>query len=225
MPNPLRPHRGRASVVALALLLAAVAAACSSSEGSDPTTTIASASGTAETGDDGPGTTERPGTTTTDPPRTGTSAVDPSEDPPTGDETEADYADALIASYEADDDEIFTLQDVECISPKWVAAIGVEAFQAAGVTPADIETGESGIQDVVIDRDAAEDIVDAIPECGLELMVLFVDGLPSRVKDDPAAVACIEGSVTVEQVREALIAEIMGAEGEDPEDLAASCIE
>ena len=89
-------------------------------------------------------------------------------------------------------DEVFSRDDVGASRPKWVSAIGVEAFQAAGVTPADIESGDAGIQDVELDRTAAEAIVDAIPECGLTLIDLFIDGLPSRVKDDPAKVACVE---------------------------------
>jgi len=225
MPNPLRPHRSGLAAVVLVVLMAAAAACSSSTNETDPTTTIQAMTGTSSVDDeDGPGTTSGPGTTV-DEPRTGTTEVDDPEEPPTGDETEADYAAALIASFEGDPDEVFTQADVECIAPKWVAAIGVETFQAAGVTPADIESGDAGLQDVALDRTIAEGIVDAIPECGLDLMELFIDGLPSRVKDDPAKVACVEAAVTPDQVRTALVDEISGAEGPDPEDLAGQCLE
>ena len=165
-------------------------------------------------GDDEPeGTTS---TTRDDPPRTGTSLIDDDEDPPTGDETEQDYIDALVATFEEDADEVFTRDDVECLANEWVPAIGVEAFQAAGITPADIESGDSGIEDVVLDRSTAEAIVDGIPACDLSLIDLFIDGLGSDVKDDPTKVACVEAAVTEDQIREALIADILGSESRRP---------
>ena len=216
------PRRTGLVAVAIVALVMSVAACSSSSEEADPTTTLPTLSGTVEQDDEPDGTTS---TTRDDPPRTGTSLVDDDEDPPTGDETEQDYIDALVSTFESDRDELFTRDDVECLASEWVPAIGVDAFQAAGITPADIESGDSGIEDVVLDRPTAESIVDAIPVCGLSLIDLFIDGLGSDVKDEPAKVACVEAAVTEDQVREALIADILGTEGaEDPEDLVGPCL-
>ena len=227
MSNPPHRRRSRAAAVVLVALVAVALAACSSTTETDPTTTIQAMTGTAAPDDDtdptdDPDTGGDPGTTA--PSRTGTSLVEPT-DVPTGDETEAEYADALVASFEGDPDEIFTQADVECIAPKWVAAIGVEAFQDAGITPAALANGDSGLDDVEIDRSTAEVIVDAIPECDLDLMELFLDGLPAAVKDDPDAVACIEGSVTADQVRDTLIDEISATSGGGAEDLIGPCVE
>lgn len=219
MPT-LSRRTGLVAVVIAALVMSA--AACTSSpEEADPTTTLPTLSGTVEGDDEPEGTTS---TTRDDPPRTGTSLIDDDEDPPTGDETEQDYIDALVATFEEDDDEVFTRDDVECLANEWVPAIGVEAFQAAGITPADLESGDSGIEDVVLDRSTAEAIVDGIPACDLSLIDLFIDGLGSDVKDDPTKVACVEAAVTEDQIREVLIADILGSETDDPEDLVGQCL-
>lgn len=220
------PRRIRLAVLTSILVVLGAAAACSSdSEGADPTTTITATSGTSSTSTDDD---ERPpGSSTTidlEEPRTGTSLTNGTEAPPTGEETADDYADALIASFEEEPDDLFTMEDIECIAPKWVRAIGVDAFQAEGITPADLASGDAGIQDVVIDRTAAERIVEVMPECGVPLMDVFLDGLPSSAQEDPAVRACLEENVSDEQISEALIADIMGAEGDDPEDLAGDCL-
>lgn len=224
MSNPVRPRRAGVAVLALTLVVVGVAACSATTVETDTTTTIQAMTGTLAPDDAGPGTTDEP-TTTTDEPRAGTTVLGGRDDPPTGDETEAEYAAALVASFEGDADEVFTQADVECIAPKWVSAIGVEAFQAAGITPADIADRESGLDDIVIDASTAEQIVDSIPECGLDLMALFIDGQPARIKDDPAKVACIEAAVTTDQVRASLIDEIRGAEGQDVDDLAGGCLD
>ena len=175
--------------------------------------------------DDEEGTTS---TTSDDPPRTGTSVIEDDEDPPTGDETEQDYIDALVATFEAEEDQLFTEADAQCLAEAWVPAIGVEAFQEAGITPADLESGDAGIDDVVLDRSTAEDIVDGLPACGIELIDIFVDTLGPDVKDDPTKVACVEGAVTEEQIRTYLIDDILGTErtddSQDPEELVSACL-
>lgn len=215
------PRRTGLLAVAIVALVMSVAACSSSTEGGDPTTTLPTLSGTVEPDEEPEGTTS---TTRDDPPRTGTSLIDDDEDPPTGDETEQDYIDALVATFEENPDELFTRDDVECLATEWVPAIGVDAFQAAGITPADLESGDAGIEDVVLDRPTGEAIVDAIPACGLSLIDLFIDGLGSDVKDDPTKVACVEAAVTEDQVREVLIADILGSETDDPEDLVGQCL-
>ena len=70
--------------------------------------------------------------------------------------------------------------------------------------------------------------MDAIPECGIDLMDIFIDTLGSDVADDPAKVACVEGAVTEEQIRDFLVDDILGAErtGDrpDPEQLVGPCL-
>ena len=228
MSDPTTRHRHRRrGVVALtlaAVLVAGTAACSSETEVTDPTTTVqagapdelptaTSPPGTAgDDDDDGPGTTRGDD----DDPNPG----------PTGDETAQDYADALVASYDesSSSDEVFTRDVVECVAPIWVDAIGVATFQDAGIAPADIADGSSGLDDLTLDEAAAEDIVDSLPACGLPLFDLFVDGLGSRVSDDPAKLACVEGAVSEAQIRTVLIEQIQGEETSDPEDLVAQCL-
>lgn len=236
MSSSITRHRHRRrGVVALtlaAVLVAGTAACSSTTEVTDPTTTVqagapdelptaTSPPGTAvDEDDDGPGTTRR-GDDGPD--------EDPNEDPnerPTGDETAQDYADALVASYDSSSssDEVFSRDVVECVSPIWVDAIGVETFQDAGIAPADIADGSSDLDDITLDQAAAEAIVDSLPVCGLALFDLFVDGLGSRVSEDPAKLACVEGAVSEAQIRAVLIDQIRGEETSDPEDLVAQCL-
>jgi hypothetical protein len=171
--------------------------------------------------EDEPGGTGGTGTT-----RTTDSDDDEPDVVPTGDETAQDYADALIASYDdsGSSDEIFGRDVVVCVSPLWVEAIGVETFQDAGIAPADIANGSSDLDDVALDQATAEEIVDALPGCGLPLIDLFIDGLGSSVKSSPAKVACIEGAITEDQIRAILVGQIRGEETAEPEDAVAQCL-
>jgi hypothetical protein len=232
MSNP--PTRRRHLLVALAIAAAVTGAAgacTSTTEVADPTTTtvIPSKTGTSVPSG-GTDTTRAPGTTvrgtTPGTVRRPDSDGPGDDDEPTGDETADQYADALVSSFrtQADEDEIFTLDVVECVSPLWIDAVGVEAFQAAGVTPAELESGASGLEDVSLDQASAEAIVDAVPGCGLPLIDLFIDGLGSRAQDDPAVRTCVEGAVTDAQMRAVLVDQIRGVDGDDPKDLVDQCL-
>lgn len=219
-----RRRRGVAALTLGAALLVGTAACSSTSEVTDPTTTVQ-----AGAPDELPSATSPPGTAGDDDddgPGTTRGDDDGPDQGPTGDETAQDYADALVASYDASSspDEVFSRDVVECVSPVWVDAIGVETFQDAGIAPADIADGSSDLDDITLDQAAAEAIVDSLPDCGLPLFDLFVDGLGSRVQDDPATLACVEGAVTDAQIRAALIEQVRGEESDDPEDLVAQCL-
>ena len=115
--------------------------------------------------------------------------------------------------------------EIECVAPKWVAALGVDAFVAAGITPADIASGEADLADLIGDADTAGRIVDAVPECGLPLEDLVVQGLGTAIAGDPAKEACVRAELDDDgAIRGALAASIAGTDGPAVEDLVGSCL-
>ena len=153
-------------------------------------------------------------------PARGTAEVTNPEYAPQGNETETDYVDAFVAGYQARPDPTFAGIDMACVAPKWVAAIGLDAFFAAGVTPQRIATETSPLELLVGDEATAGAVVDAIPACGVTLVDVFINGLGVS---DPNTVACIRRSVTEEQVRPGYIAAVLGSDGPDAAQLTAPC--
>ena len=136
-----------------------------------------------------------------------------------------EYIDALVTSFPDDGEEPWTLESVTCLAPKWLDAVGVEAFLDAGITPADVEASNGSFDDLPISEPVAEQMVDAIVECGVSLRWFAIEALPSAVRDDPETIACVDETVTDEDLRTVMVAAVTGDRDADPRGLVAPCIE
>lgn len=104
----------------------------------------------------------------------------------------------------------------ECIIPRWVAAIGVDRFEAGGVAPTELVLGRDGADDYldtidkIGDAESARGMVDALEPCGLDL-VTYVAGV---IAGDEGATAeqqaCFTKNLPLEAVEASLMAAIDG---------------
>ena len=207
-------HRSRA--IALSTILALVAAcglgACSSAE--------VSTGGAADGGPAGVG------TAPPDHDQTTTTEVTDSEGGEDGDDDGAQqYVDALVSSFSPEGQEPFTQESVACLAPRWVEAIGVQTFEDAGVTPEGLGDDGGVLSSLPITEPVAQQMVGAIVDCGVPLVSFAIEALPSSLRDDPDAVACVEDTVAEAEVRSKLV-EAMSSDGPDgsPRDLVEQCI-
>ena len=211
-PRGRRWSRGVVAVVAAAALVL-MAAGCSDDDepatgstttqgepatstdgGSDETTTTADgASGdTTTTTEAGSG-----GTTTT-------TAGGGGGDVPELDAAEQEFADAIEVEFASDD--IWASADLDCLAANWVDAIGVDTFEAAGMSP---ETfAGDGPGELGLDEATADEMVDAMVDCGLGF-----DAFRSAMSQgDKAAAACLGDNLPDEQLRAALVTLFQGDE-------------
>lgn len=266
MPTSTALRRtARPVLVALALLLSPVATACSSdgqgADKPDPEATTTTEGGSTSIVDDEPTSTTTTSTTgstttttapsTTTAPVTTTTTVDgpgPSTTTTTGTRPpepsrpaiaeEQPYVAVLIALSVDPDNNDFPLDQAqaECIIPRWVAAIGVDRFEAGGVAPTELVLGRDGADDYldtidkIGDADSAKGMVEALAPCGLDL-VTYVAGV---IAGDEGATAeqqaCFTKNLPLEAVEASLMAAIDGddstsSELEEPiADAAEACI-
>ena len=124
----------------------------------------------------------------------------------------------------------------ECIIPRWVAAIGVDRFDAGGVAPTELVLGRDGADDYldtidkIGDADSAKGMVDALAPCGLNL-VTYVAGVIAGDEGATAEVqACFTKNLPLEAVEASLMAAIDGDDSTTSElekpiaDAAEACI-
>lgn len=222
MPTTRIPRRLAAATLALLLLTGASACGASGGEddaADDPTTTVAGGSDTTEGADD---TVDEPDDTT-----------DTTEDEPT-DTTEPDgpveggdrdaYVDALVSTFDEDDDEIFTVDQVQCLAERFVDAIGPDAFAEAGVSPADVAADDDVLDTIGIDEPTAREMVDGFSACDIDLRELFLDQFGGEDLT-PEQQACLEDTLTDEVIAESFVLDITGDESaDDPFDAASACL-
>ena len=148
-------HRSsRLAAAALALLLVSGIAACGASGGDDAgsddkaTTTVASGGGTTTADDD-----------ESDDDVTTTEADDDDDggdDDGSASGSEQDYVDALVSTFDEEEEgEVFSQDQVQCLAERWVGEIGVDRFQDAGISPADIADDDSVLDSMNLDEATA----------------------------------------------------------------------
>ncbi len=128
------------------------------------------------------------------------------------------YVDALVPMIEGSTglSEADAAKAADCLAPRWVEIIGVEGFAAAGVAPDDFGDLDGGLERLGLDRATAEQMADAFDECDIDLRASAV----AQFTADPAMTdevkACIAEKVTLDAVKEGLIANLAG----EPSDAA-----
>ncbi|MFN8019699.1 MAG: hypothetical protein U0P45_16485 [Acidimicrobiales bacterium] len=191
-PSPPLPRRralGAAVLVATAVLVAGCSSSSSegSSKGKGDRTTTTSASGQ-------PTTTAKP------------------IDPETIEGGKQAYVDAMTPMIKASSGlaESDAKKAADCLAPRWVDIIGVEAFAKKGIRPEDVPKMQGGLEQLDITTKQAEAMAKAFGTCGIDVRTAAVaqytsdPSMPQSVKD------CIDGAVTTDMVLTGLVASLSG---------------
>lgn len=227
MTSPTRSRRLLAAGT-LALLLTAATAACGGDGGDeggtdtttstrvDETTTTASTT----TEDDVTTTTEDEVTTTTEDEVTSTTDGEPSGDP-------QDYVDALVATIDGAGEEFFEPGQVECLAESFVDVIGVDALEAAGISPDELAEGTASTfpPELGLDEAEANELYDQFGACEIDLVEQFSKIFAAGRDLTAEEQACLEGVGTDENLRASFVADVLGEELEDdPLDAITTCV-
>jgi hypothetical protein len=168
---------GRLAATALALLLVVVAAACGGDDGS----TSAQA--------DAPAATSTTPPTSPAPP---TTAVTPAP-PATGAPDAQPYIDALITNFSGDESISLEPSQAECVAPRIVDVIGVDALRADGVEPEDL--ANSSTQDLGLTEEQGFAVYDAFVACGFSWEDYLVDGFVAQYSLSAERADCVRGAL------------------------------
>ena len=239
MTTPTRTRR-TVTGAALALLLTVGTVACGDSGGSegatdttttttrvDKTTTTAS---TTTTEGEATTTTEAGVTTTTEDETTTTTearVTTTTNGEPSGDAQ--DYVDALVATIEGDEgEEVFEPGQVECLAGNFVDVIGVEALQAAGVSPEEFAQGNGSNfpPELGVDEAKANELYDQFAACEVDLVEVFTKAFSSgRGEATAEQRACLDEVLTDENLRASFVADYLGEDlADDPLEAAGVCV-
>lgn len=128
------------------------------------------------------------------------------------------YIEALAAAFAGpgpfaglDDDQ------ARCVATNYVAIVGVDRFEAAGITPeiigrdpADIDAGDPEL-DLHIEREEADALYDGFGDCGYDTRAYLIESLLLEARDDESLRACLEAGITEDAVRELIVGGILGS--------------
>ena len=200
------PFRARAvALVATVLLLGVAATACGSDSKDDAkgtTTTTRAPAG-------GDGTTTTGGKDTT---RTTVKTGNQNPDVPKVSGAEQPFVDALASTYDAETDDTFSKQQVQCLAATWVPIIGVDTLKAQGITPEKLAQADSDITDLNLDEPTARKMVESMPTCGIDLAETLLAGMQSSTTPEQAA--CIKDAIDPKAIEDAMIASFQGDDGD-----------
>lgn len=213
------------------LLLAALAAttllgacgASSSSEGGSTTTLPGGGDEVTTTVGADESTTTTASSTTTKP-----STTTEPDGSGAGDADRQAYLDAFAKGFGDEDNAPFEADQLECLANNFLDAIGVDELKSAGVTPEEYGGGGNFGGKLTLDEDTANDVFDQYEVCDVDLksyLKTFAASF-SGGKLTPEEEACIDKSLTDENLRTSLVADLMDEELEnDPLDPIEECVD
>ncbi len=132
-----------------------------------------------------------------------------SEDLPEGADA---YVTAIATSMTAGAEEsAISDEQAQCISEGMVRVIGYENIKKAG-TPEEYEKAEASLDfgDLELTQEQGEEMYDGFGECGVDVQQMMLDELQNVDSLPAEAVACVEGVITDEAVREFYVAMMIG---------------
>lgn len=147
--------------------------------------------------------------------------------------TAGEYADAIASEFEADPESgvDFTDDEARCIAGEMVDAVGVDAFEDAGIEPSDITDGTSEFSDFgqTLSDEQAADVVDAVfgGDCVdfAEMMgEAFVAESGGQVTEEQGR--CMgEGFIENQDFKDAMVGMLLGNEDADVGSVLGSVME
>ncbi|MGH9272092.1 MAG: hypothetical protein ACRDZ2_12540, partial [Ilumatobacteraceae bacterium] len=110
---------------------------------------------------------------------------------------ERPYYEAMVEQFQTETNDELELDrsQAECVSRGWMAAIGVERFEAAGLTPDELRAQpEPEVAELDLDGGTAGEMYDAFGECDVEIADRVIRALyGERVTDE--GVDCLRGEL------------------------------
>ncbi len=106
----------------------------------------------------------------------------------TGGGDAAAYREALSAGLSgskiASGDFVFSDAQAACVAQKWTSIVGVDAFVAAEVAPADLEDPDFDFPILGLDAERGGEMVDAVTDCGVDVyeqtLLIFSQNLDAK---------------------------------------------
>lgn len=130
---------------------------------------------------------------------------------PSGGDSREDYVDALFESFVNGDPSEGTFDfgsdSAVCVAEEWVDLIGVEGLQASGTSSEDLADPQFDLVELGLDEDQAEGMVNALPDCGVDVVSMFVEVVAFGASEDQTR--CVTDMLTEDVVRRLLAAAIV----------------
>lgn len=203
-----RHHHRRSALLAAVLAIGALVLASCGSSGDDAdegTTTTTEATDTTDSGE-GEG-----------------SGEDVGEDVDVSDVTAEDYTAALQTFFTAgsaeDGDLVLADGEAECVAPRWVEAIGVEAFHDAGTTTEALADPGFAFLELELEGATAQAMIDAFDGCGVDIYAQLAQSLTMGLTDEQQA--CAAESIDPELANALLLTAFSSTEGDGSEQFDA----
>lgn len=131
------------------------------------------------------------------------------------------YAEAIAANFTTSEDpDDFVLEDdqADCIGARTVNIIGVDAFEKAGVTPADLgPTSDTLIGDVEVDDKQANEIYDSFKKCDVDLRAIMFESFAQDDDMTDEQKKCLEGALDEDTLRAFVVTAMVKGDDESPE--------
>ncbi len=205
---PTTRTRRLLGTAALALALVGGTACGAEGDDDDATSTTTEAAGASTT-------------TTDDEPTTD----EPTTDEPTGDRDA--YVEALVGTFDDEDEEIFGPGKAECIANGFIDVIGMDNIEESGLSPQEFAEGDGTDfpPALGLDEDKANDLYDVFGECDIDLVETLVDLYGSMGELTPEQETCVTDILTEDNLRTSFVADFLGEDLEDdPLDEVGTCM-
>lgn len=221
-------RRLTALLLALTLGLAVGLAACSSGgddgSGDDPTEDTKKSTGDddgedtedgedtgagEDTGDDGGDTGE--GGDGGDGGDTGDGGDGGDKSPVSGDEQA--YIDAMLASFDDEDDLPLDRSQAECMSAGYLDVIGVDRLKAAGISPEDFADDDDALDGIEFTEEDGQRIYDVFGTCKIDLREMMMTSMAEDDDISPEQAACFDTVLTDEYLERLIVGGMVLGDG------------
>jgi len=126
------------------------------------------------------------------------------------------YVDAIGAQFRTGDESELQLsqEQADCVAPRWVDAIGVDTFEAEGVTPEEItDESEDELPTLGLDESQGNALYDAFEDCDVDVPALLLDSIVAGGDIDDATRDCLQDALDGDLVRSLMVAVV--TQGDD----------
>lgn len=125
------------------------------------------------------------------------------------------YAQAIAKTFtkkESPDDIVLDDGQAECVSNHIVDIVGVDTYEEAGITPADLEDTDGFVGDVDVTEKQANDVYDSFKKCKVDLHAVFLESMAQDDEASDEAKQCLEGAMTEDVIRGLMVSGMTGDE-------------
>lgn len=131
------------------------------------------------------------------------------------------YAEAIAANFtkaEDPDDIVLEEDQANCIGGRIVNIVGVDAFEKAGVTPADLgPESETLVGDVEVSDKQANEVYDSFKKCDIDLRAIMFESFSQNEDMTAEQQKCLEGAFDEDTMRAFVVTALVKGDDESPE--------